>query len=840
MKIFENRRIKGAISIFLVIITIPTMLLSAVLIDGSRMASARAMAQEGTDLAAASVLASYNQILKDQYGLFALNEKDPEKLKAVFEESLNATLLASGMDLDSAYSERLWDIMKTTLTGNKSYMGESFLNLYDFNLEKCTLEPLYALANQDVLESQMVEYAKFRGLYVMMDRMDIFSSLSDMKKEAEKNETTADVMEDKMDADEANAAADRELAELRKQIEILNTNIKTVETEKDSYITALKAKMEKLRIENTDTEDDLSREQSQEAGHYEEKQRSLKKAADAACKQAGVVLRQAEKAKSEIETAIGRLETFKSENQGKSADNESVGGLLNDAEENIKSYKEDYLPELQKIIDDPILDQMSKDSDIQSDLDLVMDEIDEAITKYMDVIEEMQEESDSEDSDDEEEEEDEEITEYYYYYLNSSDSTTDADSAVEGRGVSHSYEPAVKDIVAYFIGKNWEAEKVNPSKKYEGISTDKIDESFAQQQSGKTGSSDTNLEGEAERGSVEDSVYNARPSKTWTSENGKNNNTNFYNKNSDLTSSKSIMNQGKHSMILDIAETARDDILCFTYMFGTFKTRLTGVKKFTSEGMSSADKNSFYMPKWRYAHPEGELDMRFNPKRDRNTVLRSEIEYLVYGNKSDAANEAAVYGTIFAERLANNMVILYAEKKINAACHGAAAAACAATGGVVPEPVFFWIFLTAWATAETVIEMDYLISGGYRIPLIKTTDQILLTVDVDDMSGENGQGLISHYGESGVFVSYEDYLLLLLLIKGRDKRIMRTADLIEMNMKKNGEEDFTMADAYTWIHGDTELSIRYLFGTVQPFKETYEKEGYISRIHFTNTIYQGY
>ena len=44
MKIFENRRLKGAISIFLVIITIPTMLFSAVLIDGSRMASARAMA----------------------------------------------------------------------------------------------------------------------------------------------------------------------------------------------------------------------------------------------------------------------------------------------------------------------------------------------------------------------------------------------------------------------------------------------------------------------------------------------------------------------------------------------------------------------------------------------------------------------------------------------------------------------------------------------------------------------------------------------------------------------------------------------------------------------------
>ena len=157
MKIFRNRRIKGAISIFLVIITIPTMLLSAVLIDGSRMASANAMAQEATDLAASSVLADYNQTLKDQFGLFALNESDGDKLKSIYQESLNATLLAYGMG-DSEYSERIWDIMKTTIIGQKSYMGESFLNLYDFKVDECTMESIHPLIDKNVLESQMVEY----------------------------------------------------------------------------------------------------------------------------------------------------------------------------------------------------------------------------------------------------------------------------------------------------------------------------------------------------------------------------------------------------------------------------------------------------------------------------------------------------------------------------------------------------------------------------------------------------------------------------------------------------------------------------------------------------------
>lgn len=833
MKIFRNRRIKGAVSIFLVIITIPTMLLSAVLIDGSRMASARAMAQEATDLAASSVLAGYNQILKDQFGLFALDESDGDKVKSIFQESLNATLLAYGMSGNSEYSERLWDIMKTTLTGQKSYMGESFLNLYDFKVDDCTVEPLYSLANQSVLESQMVEYSKFRGLYVMADRMDIFRNLGNLKEEAKKNEETSEVMEGKMDADEKNAAADQELKALRDEIETLNEKLRTVKTAQEQYFVSLRANMVKIRVENTDTEETLSSSERTAANAYERNRRDLKTAAGEACRQAGDVLKQAQKAKDEVEKAIGRLEDFQSQNQGKASDNESVQELIKDAQENIDFYNRDYLPEIQNLLQDPVLEQMKQDSDIQSNLEQVMEDIDEAITKYIEVIEEMRE---SQGDDEDDDEEDDEITEYYYYFVGGAGSTTDEDQALERRGASKGYKPAVNQYLDYFVNKQWDPEKVNPSRKYKGISSDSIDESIAEDLSGKTGDSEEESEEASGRRKVEDAVYNKRPSAAFSSDPKKENNTNFFNKESDLTASKNILNQGKHSMILDAAETVRDDVLCLTYMFGTFKTRLTGVEKFSSEGMPDGEKNSFYMPKWRYAHPDGELDMRLDPKKDRDTVLRSEVEYLVYGNQSDMANEAAVYATIFAERLANNLIVMYMHEDIKAACHAAAAAASVATAGVVPETVFFWIFLTAWATAETILEMNYLISDGYRVPLLKTKNNLLLTISPKN----TGDRLIDHYGETGVFVSYEDYLLILLLIKGREKRIMRSADLIEMNMIKAGETDFTMAKAYTYLHADTKLSIRYLFGSVMPFGQAYEQKGYTGRMHFTNTIYQGY
>lgn len=153
--------------------------------------------------------------------------------------------------------------------------------------------------------------------------------------------------------------------------------------------------------------------------------------------------------------------------------------------------------------------------------------------------------------------------------------------------------------------------------------------------------------------------------------------------------------------------------------------------------------------------------MRFTPKKDRDTVLRGEIEYLICGNRTDALNENCVYSMIYAERLVNNEIALYRHKSVNGTCHSAAAAASTATGGTVPEPVFFWIFLTAWAIAETQMDMHFLVDCGYKIPVLKTSKNVLLT---EIPTGDDG--LVNNYGEKGLFVSYEDYLLIMLLMQG--------------------------------------------------------------------------
>lgn len=827
MKVFENRKIRGAISIFLVMITIPTLLLSAVLIDGSRMASAKAIAQEAGDLAAASALTDYNVDLKDSFGLLAM--KDGSKAEKLYKDSLQSTLLASGLSGSSEYSEQLWEILKNAVGASSPYADKKFLNLYDFQIESCSVTPKYSLGEWQVLENQMVEYAKFRGIYVMADRLGVISELSAAKAESEKNKQTAQVMNDKIKIDEKNADADKALTKLREKIRKLNTAVSEAEQKEDMYFECLRAKMEEIQIDNTDSDSELSDEDEKRADKYSSSRSDLKKALSELHKQASDVRKQAEKSRKEVDNAIKNLESFQRENQSKSTDNDDIRGLIEDAQNNISTYKSFYIPKIESILNDSILSQLASDDSLSKRVERILDEIDDAIYRY----ENEPDPEEENDEDEESEEEEEEDPVYYFYYLKGNDRTEEIHLVLNGSSSSRCYRAAEEKETKYFQAKRWE--EINPTvDSAQGKTTDAITEDFAQSQSEKQ--EEFGQEGsQASRGEVASDVYAARPSKTFASREQESSRNSFFNKNNDLSGVTNIMDKGTgDNMILQAAEAARDDVLCLSYMFGTFKTRLTGVEKFSRDKMPQGEKDNFYMPKWRYAHDGGEIDMRFTPKKDRDTVLRGEIEYLICGNRTDALNENCVYCMIYAERLVNNEIALYRHKSVNGTCHSAAAAASTATGGTVPEPVFFWIFLTAWAIAETQMDMHFLVDCGYKIPVLKTSKNVLLT---EIPTGDDG--LVNNYGKKGLFVSYEDYLLIMLLMQGEKTRLMRSADLIEFNMKKQ-DSGFTMAEAYTYLQGTSQISTRYLFGNVMPFQTEYEKGGVSGRMKFSSEIYLGY
>ena len=834
LELFQNKRIKGAISIFLIIISVPAMLFASILVDASRYNSAKAIAQEATDLAALSVLSAYDQELKDEYGLMAFDSG--ADLETLFKSSLEASLLASGIDVEEDYSEKLWEIMKEAVGAGSPYDGASFFDLYDFQLDEGgnSVTPVYSLAEWQVLENQMVEYSKFRGLYVAFDRLSILNSLSDLKSEAEDQAETVEVMEDKMSVDEDNSSVETDLSDLRDSIFVLNGASTAMLPMEDGYLKALECKMKEIAASYIDDEEaiELTDEEKDRAGEYDDYREDLVNELKEIDDKALDVIKKAEKARASVEAAITRLEGFISENEALAGDNETVSALIDEGNENIRQYKEIYIPQIDGIINEPILNKLSRDNTLPINEEKFLEDIDKAIHRYGEEIDEDEEESEIETL----------ITEYYFYYTQGDGRTDDINSVIYD-GSPFSYRVYITNATEYFSGKTWE--EINPALNIASATAgasgssdyEEVDD-FAQEQSNSSPENELEDPNTNERKEVPEDIYNSRPSVTFSSEGDASTDVVDYNKDGDISSIKSAI--GGSSMFSQILEPMRDDLLCLSYMLGTFKTRLTGVEKFSSEGMSQADKDSFYMPEWRYAHEGGELDMRFSPKKERETVLRAEIEYLIFGNRTDAANEIAAYAAIYAERYLNNIVAVYSHPQIRASCNAMAGAASLATAGFVPQPIFKWIFIGAWAAAETAMDMTYLIEGGYKIPAFKTRNNVLLTLTPTFVDREGSSfSLINNYKQSGIFISYEDYLLLMLLLSGQEKRLMRSADLIEMNMK-HFDPEFTMSGAYTYIDAGSKISAKYLFSSVAPFASTYERGGLSGRMEISSDIFLGY
>ena len=825
------------ISVFLIIILVPTMVFSALLVDGSRMVSARAIAQEAADLAAAGVLSNYNSTLKEEFGLFALD--DSADAETIFKESLSATLQASGLEGET-YSEQVWGILKDAAGAGNAFEGKSFLNLYDFQIDETSVTPLYSLANPEVLQNQIVEYSKYRGLYVISERLGLLNSISDITQQVEDQEEAAGVMEEKMEIDEENGkGADKKISSVRGYVTELNGKLKQLEGIRGTFFSCLDAEMAVLA-----EVEDLSRETRELAENYESVKGSTQDFFDQLHNSVWNLDLSLPGAISDTQSAISRLSGFIGKYNGSS--NETVQDLVEDARRAQTSYEE-CLREMQELQGNDAFRTL-KDQDIGWQMSGVVSNIDSAVSRYS-------AEQDPEDDEDA----------YKFYYYESQNNSEDAGDVKPG------YESAWTGGLV--ISESVQVPEVSSSTDHygENESGEDLRES-AEEESGTNAKSEAMKYG-TDQGSIPAPVYDTLPSKVFDPQEEADSYSSVleedldreaegvsapdvspgtdvpetslssYNEEGNLDGAESALAGGDSFLVglQDVAEGARDEVLTLSYIFGTFKTRMTGNEMFKKGGVSEDQLDEFYIVPWRYLYEDGEQDLQFEAKSERDTVLNAEIEYLIYGLSSDRANEAAAYASIYAPRMANNMVALYQNETVKGACDAAAVIASAATSGAVPATVFFWIFLTAWAVAETVLDMQYLIEYGYRIPFIKTKDTVLLTVD---FTAGASDGLVNNYkSQSGsdrnLYVCYEDYLLLFLLLTGSDTRLMRMADLIQLNMQQE-EISFRMDEAYTYVRAKTDLSIRYLFLDTDPLSQGYEEAGVGGRMHFKNVIYQGY
>jgi hypothetical protein len=174
-----RRDTKGAVTVMVTLLLIPSILLSGTAVDLARLYTARSILQDANQLAANSVLTQYNALLQDLYGLYGVMADDPV-LAGMLDEYIQAAVFGE-------------DWIEKGLGTFQLFYGS---NLQPVNVE--TPEGQH-LANAEVLRRQIEDYMKFRGpVIIVEDILSLLGSMDKLKDDAEAIRKKMDI-DDKLD-----------------------------------------------------------------------------------------------------------------------------------------------------------------------------------------------------------------------------------------------------------------------------------------------------------------------------------------------------------------------------------------------------------------------------------------------------------------------------------------------------------------------------------------------------------------------------------------------------------------------------------------------------------------
>ena len=169
-----------------------------------------------------------------------------------------------------------------------------------------------------------------------------------------------------------------------------------------------------------------------------------------------------------------------------------------------------------------------------------------------------------------------------------------------------------------------------------------------------------------------------------------------------------------------------------------------------------------------------------------------EIEYILGGHASYKENEDYVKQKLFFLRFILNLAhVLSDGEKRTLARELGYAIALAVTRGIGGD-LFAVLIMCTWAACESGVDVSDLFSGE-DVPLIKSK-QTWRTSIAGLMHQEEGD---EEEGHSLLDLSYEDYLMLLLIVEERDTKLMRVADVIEVNMTEVTGLRYKLSGVYT-------------------------------------------
>lgn len=285
------------------------------------------------------------------------------------------------------------------------------------------------------------------------------------------------------------------------------------------------------------------------------------------------------------------------------------------------------------------------------------------------------------------------------------------------------------------------------------------------------------------------------------------------------------------------------DIMTYVYTMSMFKNRLTKAPSDWAElynnQTESPREKEYYVKR---DTEDADLNLMFDhlTSDDLATKLNCELEYILRGDSTDKQNRDEVWSIIYGLRLGNNLIAVYSNSDLRHAAASTAQAIAAAIAAVtfgagsVLAPIIQFAIIAIIAALETYWDMVFLVNMGYKVPFIKTTKN--LNISLDNL--EDGDVSAPNFESSDLMVKYEDYLLIFMLFTNQEDVLFRTADLIQMNMAlETGESDYNLSKRFTYLRYESKVSIKPLMISYAFMPDDIRRD---DRRLFTTLAYQGY
>lgn len=204
-------------------------------------------------------------------------------------------------------------------------------------------------------------------------------------------------------------------------------------------------------------------------------------------------------------------------------------------------------------------------------------------------------------------------------------------------------------------------------------------------------------------------------------------------------------------------------------------------------------------------------------------ALNYQMEYIIAGNDGDEENLKQVVYQLLFMREVSNVTYLFQDMAKQTEAETLATTICTSAG--VPyliEPVKLSL-LFAWGYAESIVDVKNLLKGK-RVPIIKEAKDWhlslsgMLTYATQDGEEEIADMATKADASSGSItdgLSYEDYLMLLILSKTQSQRRNRMIDLTELNVRnQKGNENFNMSNCIDALSSTAVIGSKYGYDVI--------------------------